>query len=754
MSTASSQCMQKADSLQLGNIRAVSVERDAYGNLYALGTFVGTIEVNGNSITSQFRGTPELIVIKYDKNNNYQWHVNSEASNPGLGLAPAELKITNEKDIIIHGFSTTNAIIQCFQLKLDSPWSDSGSAFIIKIDSEGNTLWTRRSNEESFARLETIDISSNGCIVGAGFIPNNSEVNFNDVSMTNDSDKLLPFIIKFDSLGSALWIKSFDLNIEIGTVPYPEFNIKYDSKGNIIFMAGYYGSNVKLDDIELTPKSEVHNYLLAKLDSDGNALWAKSSDNDVRVKGVSLTIDTQDNIYSSGEFYNSSLRLDSTELVHEGNSDIFVAKYSSEGTLEWAKAFTGEENEFQLSLTVHPDNRLAILSTSNSSLFTVGNDEFISVFGETNSLITEMDLNGTILCNYDFSEEFYDIDSAPIAYDSLGNIIVVREFFPGNDVPAVRTIIFLGNEDNWLTAPDPSPNSISLNLGENRSLCFDETLTLDLNLPCNARGNILWSDGSTENTITIDSQKQGEIWVRVSFDGVLYSDTVSVEFESDLSTLNISDAFVCDETYRVDLSELKASEYLWNDSATSSSKSFIEEGTYFVTASNRCQVVSDTFNISFHKPFIFSLGADTTVCENFEILLDVTQTKADYKWSNDEKNSFLLIQEPGTYWVEVSNQCETKIDSLTITYLDLERIFIPNVITPNGDNDNEFFVVQESLLPATLRVFNRWGQEIYFNANYQNQWNASGVSSGVYYYEIQSKSCFQETMKGSLSILR
>jgi hypothetical protein len=33
-----------------------------------------------------------------------------------------------------------------------------------------------------------------------------------------------------------------------------------------------------------------------------------------------------------------------------------------------------------------------------------------------------------------------------------------------------------------------------------------------------------------------------------------------------------------------------------------------------------------------------------------------------------------------------------------------------------------------------LTIFNRWGQEVYSTANYQNDWNGKGVHDGVYYY--------------------
>ena len=63
-------------------------------------------------------------------------------------------------------------------------------------------------------------------------------------------------------------------------------------------------------------------------------------------------------------------------------------------------------------------------------------------------------------------------------------------------------------------------------------------------------------------------------------------------------------------------------------------------------------------------------------------------------------------------------------------------LFIPNVITPNGDGKNDLFVVIGlSQYPnSSLRIYNRWGSEVYESANYQNDWGGSGLNDGTYYY--------------------
>ncbi|MDO7849675.1 gliding motility-associated C-terminal domain-containing protein [Hymenobacter sp. M29] len=62
-----------------------------------------------------------------------------------------------------------------------------------------------------------------------------------------------------------------------------------------------------------------------------------------------------------------------------------------------------------------------------------------------------------------------------------------------------------------------------------------------------------------------------------------------------------------------------------------------------------------------------------------------------------------------------------------------------NVITPNGDRQNDWFVIEnvERHPKTALTIFNRWGRQIYQSADYQNTFGGENAGPGLHYYFCQ-----------------
>jgi gliding motility-associated-like protein len=76
---------------------------------------------------------------------------------------------------------------------------------------------------------------------------------------------------------------------------------------------------------------------------------------------------------------------------------------------------------------------------------------------------------------------------------------------------------------------------------------------------------------------------------------------------------------------------------------------------------------------------------------------------------------------------------------------DTSELNVSQAITPNGDGINDTWVIYniENHPGSTVRVFNRWGKEVFFSKDYKNDWDGhyrdykeNLPSSGSYFYQI------------------
>ncbi|MFK7983590.1 MAG: gliding motility-associated C-terminal domain-containing protein, partial [Saprospiraceae bacterium] len=86
--------------------------------------------------------------------------------------------------------------------------------------------------------------------------------------------------------------------------------------------------------------------------------------------------------------------------------------------------------------------------------------------------------------------------------------------------------------------------------------------------------------------------------------------------------------------------------------------------------------------------------------------------------------------------------------------------FVPNIITPNGDGYNDAFVVPclETYPKNTIRIFNRWGDEVFAAAPYNNNWEGtykfSPLPNGTYFYFITLTNDPLDQLNGYFTIYR
>jgi gliding motility-associated-like protein len=115
--------------------------------------------------------------------------------------------------------------------------------------------------------------------------------------------------------------------------------------------------------------------------------------------------------------------------------------------------------------------------------------------------------------------------------------------------------------------------------------------------------------------------------------------------------------------------------------------------------------------------------------------------------------------------VAVANGCNSQATVLRVR-VKYENVTIPDVITPNGDGFNDRWVIlRPSGMKVGVAIFNRWGQQVYKNEDYRNDWNGTGnggflgnnLPNGTYFFVVELSGAGisgKEIRKGSLTLKR
>ncbi|HOU26893.1 MAG TPA: gliding motility-associated C-terminal domain-containing protein [Paludibacteraceae bacterium] len=115
--------------------------------------------------------------------------------------------------------------------------------------------------------------------------------------------------------------------------------------------------------------------------------------------------------------------------------------------------------------------------------------------------------------------------------------------------------------------------------------------------------------------------------------------------------------------------------------------------------------------------------------------------------TNPTDDKIVFTPKPGyfgdvTMEYEITNYKGDK-DRATVT-ITVSGMRIPDGFSPNGDAINDTFVIQHSSnLTINLIVFNRWGNKVFEQANYANDWEGTGINNqalpeGTYYRIVEA----------------
>jgi gliding motility-associated-like protein len=156
-------------------------------------------------------------------------------------------------------------------------------------------------------------------------------------------------------------------------------------------------------------------------------------------------------------------------------------------------------------------------------------------------------------------------------------------------------------------------------------------------------------------------------------------------------------------------------------------------------------------------------GSNQSILAGNSVQLQGSTTASSYSWSPttalSAPTSLQPIATPSTtttYTLTAQeNGCSAQA-SVTITVT--QKLTIPTTFSPNNDgvNDTWEIVGIENYPNCSVKIFSRWGQEVYQSIGYtkKKEWDGNGTAEGVYFYIIELRDESKEILKGYINLVR
>ncbi len=140
---------------------------------------------------------------------------------------------------------------------------------------------------------------------------------------------LIVFSVKSQNI-DLLWTKNFT-----GTGNNQPIKMVSDVSGNI-YIIGIFSGTVNQDALSLSATG-ANDIFIAKYSKIGQIIWLKQVGGTLGETPTSIALSNDGNyFYISGTTSSNPCVFDATNLATTGGSDIFIAKYAIDGTLQWA----------------------------------------------------------------------------------------------------------------------------------------------------------------------------------------------------------------------------------------------------------------------------------------------------------------------------------------------------------------------------------------------------------------------------------
>ena len=321
---------------------AWSVKTDESGNIFLAGEFSSTVDFDPGPITdlrTSF-GLRDIYISKYDSSGNYEW--TRTFGGPLDDTISYSIDIDRIGNVFIAGGFQETVDFDPGD-ETDYHVSSGGSdIFLSKYSSDGTCQWTRTVGGLGNDRAFAVSTSTSDDVYIAGQFTNSVDfdpgVGIDSHISAGGSDN---FLSKFASDGNYQWTRT------VGGISHEFSRQVAVDPSDFVYITGQFVNSVDFDPgvgIDSHVSAGGYDIFLSKYSNDGTYQWTKTvggTNSDIL---RSAAIDSAGNVYLTGDYMDAvdfNPGIDVETKTSLGGADVFISKYSSDGTSEWTRTFGG-----------------------------------------------------------------------------------------------------------------------------------------------------------------------------------------------------------------------------------------------------------------------------------------------------------------------------------------------------------------------------------------------------------------------------
>jgi hypothetical protein len=287
--------------------------------------------------------------------------------------------------------------------------------FLAKINSRGELQWIRQAGGNDMDEAYGVAIGKNEEVYITGYISGDAQ--FSDQKVKGSTNRDF-FLTKYDTSGKVLWV-----NLETGANEDYGTSVCVDQNGDV-YATGIFHGTINTERSTLRSVGPRNTFII-KHDGSGKYLWAKTGTCTGSTEASEISVDNDGNVYVAGTFEGTAI-FDKRRIISQHHKEVFLARYSTSGNLQWLKKGGSSSEESSLSsISFDPYGNIIITGTFSGTAYF--DEDFLKSNGSKDIFVVKYNKQGTELWARQTGGKGNEI-SRSLVVDRDGNIYVAGEF--------------------------------------------------------------------------------------------------------------------------------------------------------------------------------------------------------------------------------------------------------------------------------------------------------------------------------------